>query len=160
MLLDQLIAVLATLSEQEAEVIRLRFGLADDVQRTLSEVAEVFEVTPEEIQEIETHVLLKLQHPSRSDVLRDYIDDISPSVVHHFRRQYLRKYSSAREFYLSLHSEPQNKQQVFCEKHGWSISGGFSCGECPCALPVFKSGRPSLYCSNACRQAAYRRKKR
>lgn len=72
---DQLRAVLETLSEREAGVVRLRFGLVDDIPRTLDEIGQVYGVTRERIRQIETKVMDKLRHPSRSQVLRDYLDD-------------------------------------------------------------------------------------
>lgn len=74
LLQDQLNAVLATLSEREAGVIRLRFGLDDGQPRTLDEIGQVFGVTRERIRQIESKTMSKLRHPSRSQSLRDYLD--------------------------------------------------------------------------------------
>ncbi len=66
--------VLADLSEREADVVRLRFGLVDGRPRTLEEVGKEFGVTRERIRQIESKTLAKLRHPLRSDRLRDYLD--------------------------------------------------------------------------------------
>jgi RNA polymerase primary sigma factor len=73
LLQDQLQSVLATLSEREAGIIRLRFGLTDGQPRTLNQVGEVYGVTRERIRQIETKTMTKLRHPSRSQTLRDYL---------------------------------------------------------------------------------------
>jgi RNA polymerase primary sigma factor len=74
MMQDQLTGVLQTLSEREAGVVRLRFGLADGQPRTLDEIGQVYGVTRERIRQIESKTMSKLRHPSRSQVLRDYLD--------------------------------------------------------------------------------------
>ena len=74
LLQDQLQAVLETLSEREAGVVRLRFGLTDGQPRTLDEIGQVYGVTRERIRQIESKTMSKLRHPSRSQVLRDYLD--------------------------------------------------------------------------------------
>jgi RNA polymerase primary sigma factor len=74
LLQDQLQSVLDTLSEREAGVVRLRFGLTDGQPRTLDEIGQVYGVTRERIRQIESKTMSKLRHPSRSQVLRDYLD--------------------------------------------------------------------------------------
>jgi RNA polymerase primary sigma factor len=74
LLQDQLRCVLATLSEREASIIRLRFGLTDGQPRTLDEISHVHGVTRERIRQIETKTMSKLRHPSRSQPLRDYLN--------------------------------------------------------------------------------------
>ena len=74
LLQDQLQDVLTTLSEREAGVVRLRFGLTDGMPRTLDEIGQVYGVTRERIRQIESKTMSKLRHPSRSQVLRDYLD--------------------------------------------------------------------------------------
>ncbi|PWW62205.1 RNA polymerase RpoD-like sigma 70 subunit [Actinokineospora spheciospongiae] len=74
LLQDQLQSVLATLSEREAGVVRLRFGLTDGQPRTLDEIGQVYGVTRERIRQIESKTMSKLRHPSRSQVLRDYLE--------------------------------------------------------------------------------------
>jgi RNA polymerase primary sigma factor len=73
LLRDELRSVLATLSEREAGIVRLRFGL-DGRPRTLEEIAHVYGVTRERVRQIETKTMSKLRHPSRSETLRDYLD--------------------------------------------------------------------------------------
>jgi RNA polymerase primary sigma factor len=74
LLQDQLQSVLQTLSEREAGVVKLRFGLTDGQPRTLDEIGQVYGVTRERIRQIESKTMSKLRHPSRSQVLRDYFD--------------------------------------------------------------------------------------
>ena len=75
LLQEQLDAILHTLSEREKKVIQLRFGLTDGHPRTLEEVGKEFGVTRERIRQIESKTLSKLRHPSRSQKLRDYLDE-------------------------------------------------------------------------------------
>jgi RNA polymerase primary sigma factor len=74
LLQEQLHSVLNTLSEREAGVVRLRFGLTDGQPKTLDEIGKVYGVTRERIRQIESKTMLKLRHPSRSQALRDYLD--------------------------------------------------------------------------------------
>ena len=74
LLKEQLVEVLATLTDREQKVLRLRFGLDDGRARTLEEVGKEFNVTRERIRQIEAKALRKLRHPSRSRKLRDYLD--------------------------------------------------------------------------------------
>ncbi len=73
LLQDQLRCVLGTLSEREASIVGLRFGLTDGQPRTLDEIGHVHGVTRERIRQIETKSMAKLRHPSRSQALRDYL---------------------------------------------------------------------------------------
>ncbi|MBD3175922.1 MAG: sigma-70 family RNA polymerase sigma factor [Armatimonadia bacterium] len=72
---EQLERVLATLSEREREVLRLRFGLVEGYQRTLEEVGQMFGVTRERIRQIEAKAIKKLRNPARMRRLRDYLAD-------------------------------------------------------------------------------------
>jgi RNA polymerase primary sigma factor len=74
LLQEQLHSVLDTLSEREAGVVSLRFGLTDGQPKTLDEIGKVYGVTRERIRQIESKTMLKLRHPSRSQALRDYLD--------------------------------------------------------------------------------------
>jgi RNA polymerase primary sigma factor len=74
LLQEQLHAVLDTLSEREAGVVSMRFGLTDGQPKTLDEIGKVYGVTRERIRQIESKTMSKLRHPSRSQVLRDYLD--------------------------------------------------------------------------------------
>ena len=74
LLQEQLHSVLDTLSEREAGVVSMRFGLTDGQPKTLDEIGKVYGVTRERIRQIESKTMSKLRHPSRSEVLRDYLD--------------------------------------------------------------------------------------
>jgi RNA polymerase primary sigma factor len=74
LLQDHLRSVLATLSEREASIVRLRFGLTDGQPRTLEEIGRVYGLTRERIRQIEATTMAKLRQPSRSQALRDYLD--------------------------------------------------------------------------------------
>ena len=74
LLQEQLHSVLGTLSEREAGVVSLRFGLTDGQPKTLDEISDVYGVTRERIRQIESKAMYKLRHPSRSNLLRDYLD--------------------------------------------------------------------------------------
>ena len=74
LLQEQLESVLHTVGERERKVIELRFGLLDGAPRTLEEVGKEFGVTRERIRQIESKTLAKLRHPSRAELLRDYLD--------------------------------------------------------------------------------------
>ncbi|MGP5413794.1 RNA polymerase sigma factor [Brachybacterium paraconglomeratum] len=83
MLQEQLHGVLDTLSEREAGVVSMRFGLEDGQPKTLDEIGKVYGVTRERIRQIESKTMRKLSHPSRSEVLRDFLeasdDDPTPT---------------------------------------------------------------------------------
>jgi RNA polymerase primary sigma factor len=66
--------VLETLKDREAEVLRLRFGLKDGSAHTLEEVGNIYQVTRERVRQIEAKALRKLMHPTRSRMLRDYLN--------------------------------------------------------------------------------------
>ena len=74
LLKEQLDEVLQSLTDREAKVLRLRFGLEDGRPRTLEEVGKEFDVTRERIRQIEAKALRKLRHPSRSKKLKDFLD--------------------------------------------------------------------------------------
>ncbi|MFM2438333.1 MAG: hypothetical protein RLZ55_1152, partial [Actinomycetota bacterium] len=74
LLQEQLQGVLETLSDREAGVVKMRFGLTDGQPKTLDEIGKVYGVTRERIRQIESKTMSKLRHPSRSQVLRDYLD--------------------------------------------------------------------------------------
>jgi RNA polymerase primary sigma factor len=74
LLQEQLHSVLGTLSEREAGVVSMRFGLTDGQPKTLDEIGKVYGVTRERIRQIESNTMSKLRHPSRSKLLRDYLD--------------------------------------------------------------------------------------
>jgi len=74
MLQRQLESLLDSLSEREAGVIRMRFGLGDGMPKTLDQIGDTFGVTRERIRQIESKTMAKLRHPSRSQQLRDYLE--------------------------------------------------------------------------------------
>jgi RNA polymerase primary sigma factor len=74
LLQEQLHSVLGTLSEREAAIVSMRFGLTDGQPKTLGEIGKVYGVTRERIRQIESKTMSKLRHPSRSKLLRDYLD--------------------------------------------------------------------------------------
>ena len=74
LLQEQLRQVLDTLSEREAGVVAMRFGMTDGQAKTLDEIGKVYGVTRERIRQIESKTMSKLRHPSRSQVLRDYLE--------------------------------------------------------------------------------------
>ncbi len=75
MLQRELERILDSLHPREAGVIRSRFGLGDGVQKTLDQIGEEFGVTRERIRQIESKTMSKLRHPSRSQMLRDYLEN-------------------------------------------------------------------------------------
>jgi RNA polymerase primary sigma factor len=74
LLREQLHSVLDTLTEREAGIVSMRFGLTDGRPKTLDEIGKVYGVTRERIRQIESKTMSKLRHPSRSQLLRDYLD--------------------------------------------------------------------------------------
>ena len=74
LLQEQLHSVLGTLSEREAGVVSMRFGLADGQPKTFDEIGTVYGVTRERIRQIESKAMYKLRHPSRSKLLRDFLE--------------------------------------------------------------------------------------
>jgi RNA polymerase primary sigma factor len=74
LLRDDLRAVLATLSDREADVVRLRFGLTDGQPRTLDQIGHVYGITRERVRQIESTTIAKLRQPSRFQTLRGYLD--------------------------------------------------------------------------------------
>jgi RNA polymerase primary sigma factor len=74
LLKERISKVLGTLKEREAEVLRLRFGLTDGSPHTLEEVGNIYKVTRERVRQIEAKALRKLMHPSRSRMLKDYLN--------------------------------------------------------------------------------------
>ena len=74
LLQEQLHSVLGTLSEREAGVVSMPFGLTDGQPKTLGEIGKAYRVTRERIRQIESNTMSKPRHPSRSKVLRDYLD--------------------------------------------------------------------------------------
>jgi RNA polymerase primary sigma factor len=78
---EQLNSVLDTLSEREAGVISRRFGVNCDGPMTLDDIGKIYGVTKERIRQIESKCMTKLRHPSRSQVLKDYLDGFDPELI-------------------------------------------------------------------------------
>jgi ParB-like chromosome segregation protein Spo0J len=148
----RLAQVLSTLSERETRLLFYRYGLLDGRPRTFDEIARIFGLGRESVRRIESKAMSKLRHPYRSVPLRDFLDDFV-EVPEHVRARLLG----------ALDAEPQ--PLVHCDRHGWSDPGldptaePVRCQGCPCALAPHREGRRRRYCSDACRQAAYRRRR-
>ena len=81
MLRDKIEVVLRSLTYREREIIRLRYGLGDGYSYTLEETGRIFKVTRERIRQIESKALRKLQHHTRADHLKGFVDDVNPAAV-------------------------------------------------------------------------------
>ena len=81
MLRDKIEVVLRSLTYREREIIRLRYGLGDGYSYTLEETGRIFKVTRERIRQIESKALRKLQHHTRADHLKGFVDELSPAAV-------------------------------------------------------------------------------
>ena len=144
--LEQLRSVLATLPPQEAEVIVLRFGLRDSMPRSRAETAAILSLLGADVLHLETAAFRRLRHPSRSGVLRDYLDSDQAVVPDRVR--------------AGIMGGAEGPAVGQCARHGYFAlaAGSILCSMCPC--PVASGfGRPRHYCSNACRQASYRARK-
>ena len=73
-LAENTLKVLATLSPREEQVLKMRFGIGEKVNHTLEEVGQDFSVTRERIRQIEAKALRKLRHPSRSRILKNFVE--------------------------------------------------------------------------------------
>jgi hypothetical protein len=153
-------AVLRTLSEVESGVIQLRFGLHDGSPRTRDEISLVYAVTRERIRQIEDKTLDKIRDPERLELLADAraafsVEDFT-ALPDHVRARALQR--------------PVERPQIetrFCERHGaWHVILPYSdarpCGWCTCLVdgPTNTGGRPRSFCSDACKQAAYRHRQK
>jgi DNA-binding CsgD family transcriptional regulator len=140
---DRLLVVMATLSERESGIVQRWFGLWDGRRYASDEIAQVYGVSYERIRQLKSKVMSKLRHPIRSKRLRDLLDDelVIPGQVR---------------------APAKGCPLIFCDRHGWSESypGMHQCEQCHCFVVRGWKGRPRRYCSGACRQAAYRRRKR
>lgn len=145
-LFNRLESLFAALPARESAVIRLRYGLEDSIPRTHAEIGRIFNIPIAHVRKIESKALSKMRHPSWSIMLTGY-DEATPvpAVLDRLRQ---RRAAIAR-----------------CARHGWIEwpfgEEGLICEQCVCPLPESAStGRPSRYCSNACRQADYRQRRR
>lgn len=162
-LLEHLVAILETVSPREREVYALRFGLYDNIEHSHEEIARRFRLPVARVWQIEGKVSSKIRHPSRSMNLQDFLDMAEFALIpDEIRRRILPEATTGRG------------ELVLCGRHGYFPAGSSSmsnadepaptCQECPCLLtdsdePV-KDSRPRIFCSNACRQAAYRRRRK
>jgi sigma-70-like protein len=153
--------VLYTLSEREAGVIRLRFGLSDGIPRTWDEIGQLYGVTRERIRQIEAKTVDKIRNdPYRLKLLADVLATFSfeePTALPEHVRAHILKLPVGR---------PQIETR-FCERHGGlhgilPYSAARPCGWCTCLVdgPTTAGGRPRSYCSDACKQAAYRHRQK
>jgi hypothetical protein len=144
--LEALRKALSGLPAREAQIVMLRFGLADDgVPRTYDEIGRQYGVTRERIVQIEAKALSKVRHPSRSRALRDFLDDVGgmPDWV--------------REMVVGVGWAAEQPLLVDCMIHGRRrFAPGLRdfCSSCPCPRPNSTGGRPPAYCSDECRKAA------
>lgn len=144
-LLDKMNGILQTLSEREAKVIGMLAGLRGVRPSTPSEVAQELGISPKAVLDILTRGVSKVQHPSRAAVLQGFLDVEMGRVPDAIRARFV--------------GPPPDR--AFCERHGWTVADENDqvCGFCACFLPAPPDlGRPTTYCSVACRQAAYRRR--
>lgn len=152
-LLQQLLLILTELPARERAVIQMRFGLLDGEPKTYNEIGAVYGVTRELVGRITTDVMSKLRQPNRLASLAAFLDEDIAALPEHVRARALGRPPGAQP------------QPVRCDRHGWFVPHQApqevprTCPSCPCPV-LWGYGRPSTYCSNACRQAAYRRRKR
>ncbi len=159
MLQEHLRSVLDTLSEREAGIVMMYFGLLDyTVPTRISEIARFYRISPSRARRILDKAVRKLRHPSRSYFLRDFTEDGSLKLSS--------LDLSARYSVYSLdyrrYTEVRHLPRVRCPQHGLGpvpVSTATTCKSCPCVIFQEPTGRPRLYCSDACRQAAYRRRR-
>ncbi len=153
-LLERLNWALGTLDEQDMDIIRLRFGLRNEEPMTRAEIGEIYGISRKQVRQIETRAMTQLRNPWLSQYLREFLDSdddgFLTSAIRHTR---MTDISTAPVGIPIL---------VFCERHGCSSPQlGKRCSYCPCQRPPYAgSGRLSIYCSRACRQAAYRERRR
>jgi len=151
LLVDQLEQVFQTVSSREAQAIRMRFGLTPaGIPIPLGEVARTIGISVDRLRELESKAMSKLRHPSRSQVLRDYLDAETVRPVS----------ASVRDRFLGEAAD--REPLTWCDLHGWTIPDGAprTCERCTCRLSSAEVGRPRKYCSDACRQAASRARRR
>lgn len=139
----------ATLPESEADVVRRRFGLIDGEMLTLDEIGQVYRINTTQVRTLLRQAISKLRNSKWSK-----------SRLEELRGQDFLEILAARLDYLR-----DNEKRVFCDTHGWSAAysafsrGHRNCLSCLCFVSLKSTGRPAQYCSNACRQAAYRQRK-
>jgi hypothetical protein len=148
----QLRGMLDGLSERETSFLSYRFGLLDGRPRSLNEVGRLFGISHSQARLLESATMSKLRHPSRLMHLCDFLEGFV-GIPERVRARLLG----------TLDAEP--RPLVHCDRHGWSDPGPdpteepVRCRGCPCALTPRREGRRREYCSDACRQAVYRRRR-
>jgi len=160
-LLDALAGVLSTLTTRQANIINMRFGLVDDVVQNYKIIGLLHKMSSGRVRRIESETISRIRHPSRGQLFDKFTSGFSSIPVH------------IREKVLGPIVLPNLLQ---CEKHGWTdpatmlVFPTWVCDQCPCPIPgrpepgVLSGpparGRPRRYCSNMCRQTAYRQRRK
>ena len=142
---------LAHLTDHERNVIVLTFGLLDGNPRPDDEVGLLAAIHPMIVPYVRDYALGRLRDPAVSALLRDRLGEAASQRVP----------EPVREAVMGTVDE--QRERVFCDVHGWTTplrAQDQACAGCPCRLAYFRElGRPRQYCSDACRQAAYRRRR-
>lgn len=151
--LDQLLTALSTLSPRDAGLIKLRWGLEDGEPKTLDEIGLTYGVTRARVRQLIDAAIRKLQDPTLLEALRPFTSD-----------DFARVPAATREQKLGIHTTEE--QLVYCSKHrGWFApeearrNSRRTCDNCQCLVPAQSNGRRRRYCSSACRQEAYRKRR-
>lgn len=134
-------------SRHVTAVVTLRYGLRDGVPRSRAEAAAILGLSAADVLHREAAAFRKMRHPSRSHVLRDYLGSDQAAVPGRVR----------------IMGEADAPAVDRCERHGYFelATGAVLCAVCPCPVtPTSDLGRPRRHCSDACRQASYRRRRR
>ena len=161
MLQEHLRSVLDTLSEREAGIVMMYFGLLDyTVPTRISEIARFHRISPSRARRILDRSMRKLRHPSRSYFLRDFTEDGSLKLSSLDLSALQSVYGP--DYFGRSTTTDRRMERVRCPQHGLGpmpLSTTTTCMSCPCVIFQEPTGRPRLYCSDACRQAAYRRRR-
>jgi hypothetical protein len=149
-LLEQQVKVLETLSSRERGIFINLAGWDDDEVLTPDELARYYGVPVAHIRKIRDKVADRLYHPSRSQVLRDYLDTNFMTIPDHIRKRIM----SDKPVQIGI-------VRTRCPRHGETFlprRHERTCETCPCLISDLVRGRRRRFCSAACRQAAYRRR--
>jgi len=147
---NQIDMVLDTLSEREAAVISMRFGMDDGEPKTYDQIGKVFGLTRGTIRQIESKVMSKLRHQSRSSVVIDYLDTEGIAPIRRLTDE--RSRELLQQYVDSYIAKLFRDQELFDKLP--------PCPQCSKRVPLTDGGRPRIYCSNKCRQEAYRNRRR
>jgi hypothetical protein len=147
--LRDIMQALYFLPSSAQEVMRLRFGLTGGEPLPVDQVAAICGRTPAEVRRIEAEAIRSLRQPHIAGILQNYIRDGVDRVPLELRQR--------------ISGDVEFSPLVWCDRHGWqdpgvSTGADRACGMCPC--PIVQAGRNAAYCSDGCRQAAYRRRTR